>query len=393
MNDTPLRVLLVEDQEEDALLTRTLLENLPGTRAQVEWASTPDDGVRILLERRHDVCLLDYHMGEETGVGVLRKARAQAVRIPAILLTGKGSRSVDLEAMRAGAVDYLQKGSIDPEVLERALRYAVERHRAQEDLRRSEERNRGMFDHLPLGLFRVTMEGGYLEVNPALIRILEHPDRETLRDRLARHFFVGERDHGRLRRSLEENGEVTGFEARVASGKGRPLRLRVSARVHRGPLGQAEYVEGAVEDLTGSPSVHEMEEDAACFRTLAEVVDRGLVRADQDGQIRWANEVALAELGEPLGALQGRGIWSLVHPGDQDRVARAFEEIASGSRDRCVREVRVLRDDGSQVSRILTLAAVTGRGGGLASVLGTLEDPGRSTDPGSPTAPGEGSGA
>ncbi len=375
MTLSSLRVLLVEDQEEDALLTRTLLENLPGTDARVEWASSPEAGLAALLERRHDVCLLDYHMGQETGVGVLRKARAQAVRIPAILLTGKGSRSVDLEAMHAGAVDYLQKGNIDPEVLERSLRYAVERHRAQEDLRRSEERNRGMFDHLPLGLFRVTMEGEYLEVNPALIRILEHPDRAVLHDIMARHLFVGDRDHQRLRRLLEEKGEVTGFEARVTSGQGRPLRLRVSARVHRSPLGQAEYVEGAVEDLTGSPSVHETEEDAASFRVLAEVVDEGLVRTDQDGQIRWANATATKMTGEPLQALLGRGIWSLVHPADQDRVARAFEEIASGSRDRCVREVRVLREDGVELPRLVTFAAVSGRGGGLTSVLATLSPP------------------
>jgi len=372
MTTATLRVLLIEDQEEDALMTRALLQNLPETRTDVEWAPTPDGGLDVLLERRHDVCLLDYHMGEETGLDVLKRARSRAVRTPVILLTGKGSRSVDLEAMRAGAVDYLQKGAIDPEALERALRYAVERHRAQEELRSSEERNRGMFDHLPLGLFRVSMEGEYLEANPALIRILEHPDRATLGDRLARYCFVGARDHPRLLRTLEENGEVTGFESRVESGSGRTLRLRVSARVHRGSTGSAEYIEGTVEDLTGSASEHEMEEDAACFRTLSAVTSTGLLRADPDGQVRWANEVALDQLGADLPGLLGSGLWTVVHPSDQDRVARAFEEIAGGSRDRCVREVRIIRDDGTDETRTLTLAAVTGRGGSLESVLATL---------------------
>jgi PAS domain S-box-containing protein len=372
MTTATLRVLLIEDQEEDALMTRALLQNLPETRTDVEWAPTPDGGFDVLLERRHDVCLLDYHMGEETGLDVLTRARARAVRTPVILLTGKGSRSVDLEAMRAGAVDYLQKGAIDPEGLERALRYAVERHRAQEELRSSEERNRGMFDHLPLGLFRVSMEGEYLEANPALIRILENPDRATLGNRLARHCFVGARDHPRLLRALEEKGEVSGFESRVESGSGRTLRLRVSARVHRGSTGSAEYIEGTVEDLTGSASEHEMEEDAACFRTLSAITSTGLLRADPDGQIRWANEVALHQLGGDLPGLLGSGLWTIVHPSDQDRVARAFEEIAGGSRDRCVREVRIIRDDGTDGTQTLTLAAVTGRGGSLESVLATL---------------------
>ncbi|TVP45989.1 MAG: response regulator [Gemmatimonadales bacterium] len=372
MTTATLRVLLVEDQEEDALMTRALLQNLPDTRTDVEWAPTPAGGLGALLERRHDVCLLDYHMGEETGLDVLKRARSQAVRTPVILLTGKGSRRVDLEAMRAGAVDYLQKGAIDPEALERALRYAVERHRAQEELRSSEERNRGMFDHLPLGLFRVTMDGEYLEANPALIRILENPDRTTLGDRLARHCFVGERDHPRLLRTLEEKGEVTGFESMVQSGSGRTLRLRVSARVHRGSLGSAEYIEGTVEDLTGSASEHEMEEDAGCFRTLSAITPSALLRADPDGQIRWANQVALDQLGEDLDGLVASGLWTVVHPSDQDRVARAFEEIAGGSRDRCVREVRIIREDGSDEVQKLTLAAVTGRGGSLQSVLAML---------------------
>lgn len=372
MRSPTLRILLIEDQEEDALLTRALLENLPGTRAEVEWAPSPEEGLSLLLERRHDVCLLDYHMGDETGVAVLRRARAQAVRTPAILLTGKGSRSVDLEAMRAGAVDYLQKSRLDPEALERSLRYAVERFRADEELRRSEERNRGMFDHLPLGLFRVTMEGDYLEANPALIRMLESPDRADLKDRLARHAFVGEHDFPRLLRALDEKGEVTGFETRVQSGKGRPLLLRVSARVHHGPDGRPEYLEGAVEDLTGTPSVHEMEADAASFHALAGLSAQGLLRADPDGQIRWVNRAAREELGHAAEELLGQGLWALAHPLDADRVARAFEEIATGSRDRTVRQIRILHADGSEEPRTLTLGAVRGRGGSFQAVLATL---------------------
>jgi PAS domain S-box-containing protein len=364
-----VRVLLVEDQDQDALVIQALLENLPGTPVVVDRVSTAAEALATLAERRHEVCLLDYMLGEETGIDVLSRARARAVRTPVLVLTGKGSRSVDLETMNAGAVDYLEKQSLEPEVLERAIRYAIQRHRALEELRRSEERNRGMFDHLPLGLFRVSLQGEYLEANPALIRLLEHPDRSTLRDRMARHFFVAEGDHPRLLHLLQERGEVIGFETQVNSARGRLLRLRISARVHGHPEGAPEYVEGTVEDLTGSPSAQELEEDAACFRTLAGIVPLGLLRVDQEGQIRWANTVAQEELGESLGQLEGRGIWTLVHPTDQERVALAFEEIAGGSRDRCVRDVLLLRPDGTQEARTLTLAAVAGRGGNLQSLL------------------------
>jgi PAS domain S-box-containing protein len=368
----PLRVLLIEDQEDEALLTRTLLENLPGTAATCEWVATAQAGLEALLQGRHDVCLLDYVLDEEVGTELLRRARAHAVHTPVILLTGKGSREVDLAAMEAGAVDYLQKGKLDPTVLERALRYAVERHRAQERLRESEERNRAMFDHLPLGLFRVGMNGSYQEANPALIRILEHPDRAHLEDSLARHFFVGTADQARFIQALERSGEVQGFETRVVSGAGRTLRLRVSARIHRGPGGEAEYVEGAVEDLTGDPSASRTEEEAASFRALRQASGMGIVRADPDGQLLEMNAEARAMTGTPAGGEGVLSLWTLVHPADEDRVARAVDELTSGARDRVSREVRIMTPDGQGRPHLLKLAAVMGRGGALGSIVGIL---------------------
>ncbi len=82
--------------------------------------------------------------------------------------------------MRAGAADYLVKGRIEPEDLERSIRYALDRVEALRALRESEERHRGMFDNLPIGVYRCTPNGGFLDANPALIRILGYPDIATL---------------------------------------------------------------------------------------------------------------------------------------------------------------------------------------------------------------------
>jgi PAS domain S-box-containing protein len=368
-----LRILLVEDEESEAYLVRTLIGSLPGTPATCDWVASADEGFEALAREEHDVCLLDYHLGtSETGTSLLRRVRGRAIHTPIILLTGKGSRDVDLEAMEAGASDYLQKGSIDPVLLERSLRYAVERNRALAALRESEERNRGMFDHLPLGLFRVSIDGEYQEANPALIRMLEEPDRAYLRDTLSRHFFVAADDRARFMAGLESAGEITGFESRVVSGRGRPLILRVSARVHRDPRGAAEYVEGVVEDLTGDPSSHRMAEDAASFQALARSVEFGLLRTDPEGQLHWINDTAVEMLGLSGTAVLGQGVWNVVHPAEQDRIARAFEELAAGTRDRCERDVRVLRTDGTEGALRLVMTAVTGRGGSLQSMLGVL---------------------
>ncbi len=130
-----LRVLLVEDDEDDYVLTRDLLEEVPGYRFDLEWASNYETGRAALRQDRHDVYLFDYRLGGHTGLELLAEAVARGCKAPVILLTGQGEREIDIEAMKAGAADYLSKGKIDAALLERSIRYAIERKRSQDSLR------------------------------------------------------------------------------------------------------------------------------------------------------------------------------------------------------------------------------------------------------------------
>ena len=129
-----IRVLLVEDDEDDYRLTRELLAEVPGYRVELEWAASYEAGLSALARRAHDVCLLDYRLGECTGLDLLRRAAAEDYGIPFIVLTGYGAFEHDAEAMREGAADYLLKDRIDAAALERAIRYTLERKRDHEAL-------------------------------------------------------------------------------------------------------------------------------------------------------------------------------------------------------------------------------------------------------------------
>ncbi|MDQ3563226.1 MAG: response regulator [Pseudomonadota bacterium] len=130
----PIRVLLVEDDEDDYRLTRELLAEVPGYRVELDWAPSFEAGLTALARRAHDVCLLDYRLGECSGLDLLRRAAAEDYGIPFILLTGHSAFELDVEAMRAGAADYLLKDRIDAAALERAIRYTLERKRNREAL-------------------------------------------------------------------------------------------------------------------------------------------------------------------------------------------------------------------------------------------------------------------
>jgi two-component system cell cycle response regulator len=134
MHDPVVRVLLVEDDEDDYVLTRDLLAEGFGGHVTVEWASTRSAGLELLTEALFDVALLDFNLGRETGLDLLREARARGCHTPVIMLTGQDDRTTDLNAMHAGAADYLVKGRVTGDMLERAIRYARERHRLLEEI-------------------------------------------------------------------------------------------------------------------------------------------------------------------------------------------------------------------------------------------------------------------
>jgi signal transduction histidine kinase len=135
----PVRVLLVEDDEDDYVLTRDLLAEIPGNGYQLEWVATSDEALRALSRDDVDVYLVDYRLGRRTGLDLLHEAQALGCRAPAIILTGQGEREVDVRAMQAGAADYLVKGQLEAALLERSIRYALASRRHEEALRKSHE--------------------------------------------------------------------------------------------------------------------------------------------------------------------------------------------------------------------------------------------------------------
>jgi signal transduction histidine kinase len=155
-----VRVLLVEDDEDDYVLTRELLDEINPNGYDLDWISNYNDALEAMARNEHHVCLLDYRLGPHTGMELLLQARARDYHAPIILLTGQQDRTLDLEAMAAGADDYLVKGQISADLLERSIRYSVANRRneqeriqllkEQEARSRAEEANRAKDEFLAL---------------------------------------------------------------------------------------------------------------------------------------------------------------------------------------------------------------------------------------------------
>jgi signal transduction histidine kinase/CheY-like chemotaxis protein/putative methionine-R-sulfoxide reductase with GAF domain len=129
----PLRILLVDDDEDDYVVIRDTLSSSFPSKFDLRWEMGSDGALDALSCSPYDVCLLDYMLGGRDGLELLETIRSK-YDLPIILLTGHGWYELDLQAMKAGAADYITKDLLSPALLERSIRYAIGHKKREEDL-------------------------------------------------------------------------------------------------------------------------------------------------------------------------------------------------------------------------------------------------------------------
>jgi two-component system, cell cycle sensor histidine kinase and response regulator CckA len=134
MQNIPIRVLLVDDDEDDYILTRDWFREFQVTGCELEWVDNFQAARDAIALSKHDIYLVDYRLGKHNGLELLREALNNGNSAPIILLTGLGDREIDIEAMKAGAADYLEKSQLNAPLLERSIRYAIERKQTQQKI-------------------------------------------------------------------------------------------------------------------------------------------------------------------------------------------------------------------------------------------------------------------
>lgn len=376
MSSNDIRILIIDDDPGDFQMTRAMIESVerPTSAYSVEWASSWQEAEEAFRERTHDLYFVDYFLEDRDGLAVVREARELGVREPLIMLTGRGSRDVDLEAMEAGASDYLVKGSIDPELLERTIRYAIERHRTRQALLDSEERHRGMFDHLPVGLYRCSPDGSFMDANPALVRLLGHPDAESLAKRYSTSLYVAPEDHDRFKEALESYGVVRGFSTALERTDGTSVQVRNTARAHRGPSGDIDYVEGVVENVTQLESAERLRGGAARFDAVYDHARMPMALVDEEGRIIEGNPALRRALDYSGEELSGTPLADLGTSADHPALERLIMGVARGQVDRVQGEHQLIAGDGTVLWTRLQAIRVADTDGGGACVLVLLEE-------------------
>jgi signal transduction histidine kinase/DNA-binding NarL/FixJ family response regulator len=130
-----IKVLLVDDDEEDFMLTRDVLSDVKRKTYVLSWVASYEEALTALTKDNYDACLIDYRLGKNTGVELIQECNVKGCRAPMILLTGQGAPEIDEMAMQAGAADYLVKDKIDSDTLDRAIRYSINQSKLLQEVR------------------------------------------------------------------------------------------------------------------------------------------------------------------------------------------------------------------------------------------------------------------
>ncbi len=171
MERKELKILIVDDDEDDYLLATDLLNDITAWKIVTDWCPTYEQALEQLRNTSYDLYFFDYLLGQHTGLELLNKAKELNCYGPFILMTGKGDEKIAIDALRHGAADYIVKGEIALDNLSRSIRYALEREHVNYALKQSERRYKRIFEESKDLLFITSQEGQIINANHSFERI------------------------------------------------------------------------------------------------------------------------------------------------------------------------------------------------------------------------------
>lgn len=249
INSKAIRLLLIDDDEDDFVLTKDLLMEIPGRNYTIDWMSSFDDAISIVEKKQYDIYLVDYRLGKNTGIDFLHQAIKLGCKDPIIILTGKGDQKIDIETMKSGASDYLVKDKIDAFILERAIRYAIDRSRAVETIKESETKYRNIFEKSRDVIYIADSSGNFLDINASATKIFNFSRKEFLKLKV-KQLFADSHSVKAFEKFLDEKDELKDFEATLLTASGEKIYCLLSTSLQLDNNGELEYFQGIIHDIT-----------------------------------------------------------------------------------------------------------------------------------------------
>jgi two-component system cell cycle sensor histidine kinase/response regulator CckA len=204
---------MVDDDRQDFEAVQRLLSEFKDPGYEVDWTPSFEAGLEAVRKGGHDLYLVDYLLGPQSGLDFLRDAELVPCLVPILILAGLGSPELNREAIARGAADYLLKGSLTADQLQRSIRYALERTKVMQELRQNGELFRALIENAMDGVCILEKDGTTSYLSPSIKPMLGY----TPEERKGKNAFdlIHPQDAPRVAEALKDLFEAPDRERRT----------------------------------------------------------------------------------------------------------------------------------------------------------------------------------
>lgn len=243
-----IRIAIIDDDEDDFFLISDFIKNIDGKQFIIDWFKDYESGLQTIRSKSYHLYFVDYFLGMKTGLDLLQEAAGMKFNQPIVLLTGFGSRDIDIRAMESGATDYLVKSELNTEKLERCIRYALDRAIFLEELKAREVKYRALFEGSKDAVFIADTELVFKEVNHAGFQLLDSRN-GILLGRSLYDFIVDDIHKARIKDLVKTSGNIDDLEIKI-TGHNKEVRNGLLSLYVQRNTDQSPVVHGIIHDIT-----------------------------------------------------------------------------------------------------------------------------------------------
>lgn len=325
-----LSILIVEDDLIDRkLLTRLLTRSSLG-HAQVTSVHCLNSAMEALASESFDVILSDLGLPDCHGIEAASRLQEVAPDIPLIVLSGLDDESTAIHAMQQGVQDYLIKGQVDSQVLVRAIRYAIERKKAEHTLQEAELRYRTIFENSAVGIMMVDDQERLISWNRFTEELLGFSS-DALFNRRVQDLYPEEEWHKIRAHKIRQKGMQHHLETRMITQNKTIIDVDVSLSVLKDNEGNVIRTIGVIRDITERKRAEEaLQKSDERFRQVVENAEEWIWEVDAEGLYTYVSPVVERIMGYRPEEMVGKmHFFDHFHPTDCDRLKKkAFEVFA-----------------------------------------------------------------
>ncbi len=328
-------VLLIEDNPGDARLIREYLSEAGSEIFELEHVDRLSSGLERIARGSIGVILLDLSLPDSQGLAGLSRVLEQSPKLPVVVLSAIKDESTAIDAVHAGAQDYLVKGSIDGNLLIRSLRHAIERQRLRVALQESESRYRLLADNISDVVWVADEKGEIAYVSPSVQRLLGYTVEETLKLRIRDLLTPDSAEQAR--RLIKSQLEIGARQSKYADlsltlehvrKDGSTVWAEVMLSFLLDKKGNFSGIMGASRDITARKKAEEaLRRSEEYLRALIENASDAIVIINSDGTLRYESPSLERMLGYRFEERAGRSAFENIHPDDRQNVIEMFTQL------------------------------------------------------------------